>query len=97
MPSREWSRQTQPKLRSASDHRHHPSAPNEALDRWLIAELDAVTINQMTDEELARVIEVANLPQLLNQEQSFVLPRGNREAILRLAHLARYCCRNQSH
>lgn len=70
---------------------------NEALDKSTVADLSSSAIEQMTCEELVRVITAAELPQQLGRGRSLELPYGDREALLRLAHLARRCCRNQGY
>lgn len=70
---------------------------SEALDKSTVADLSSSAIDQMTCEELVRVIIAAELPQYLGRWRSFELPYGDRAALLRLAHLARRCCRNQGY
>jgi hypothetical protein len=67
----------------------------EALEKSDIAELSATAINQMTRDELVRMIRVANLPALLRPELDRHLPFYDHAVLARLAHLARRCCCNQ--
>lgn len=94
---KEWRQQPCPAPRSGTVQQDEAPALNEAMDKSLIAELSSSAIDHMTCEELARVITAAELSRLLNRDQRFVLPLGNRETLLRLAHLARRCCRNQGY
>lgn len=65
----------------------------EALDKSDIAELSPTTINNMTCDELVRLIHVANLPDLLRSDLDQHLPFYDRTVLTRLAHLAQRCCR----
>jgi hypothetical protein len=69
----------------------------EALDKSAVAELSAETLNEMTCEELVRVIGAADLSTWLTRDRRPQLPRGDRDALLRMAFLARRCCRNQGY
>ena len=60
----------------------------EALDKSDIAELSAEAINNMTCDELVRMIHVANLPDLLRSDLDQHLPFYDRTVLTRLAHLA---------
>lgn len=60
----------------------------EALDKSALAELSAAVINDMTCDELVRMIRVANLPTLLRSDLDRHLPFYDRAALMRLAHLA---------
>lgn len=74
--------------RSARDARF------EALDKSDIAELSATAINNMTCDELVRMIRVAGLPDQLCPTMGMHLAFFDRTALIRLAHLAQRCCRN---
>jgi hypothetical protein len=67
----------------------------EALDKSDIAELSDATINDMTCDELVRMIRVAKLPDLLGCDLDRHLPFYDHPVLTRLAHLARQCCRKQ--
>lgn len=67
----------------------------EALDKGTVAELSAAVINDMTCDELVRVIRVANLPAQLCPDLDRHLPFYDRPVLTRLAYLARQCCRKQ--
>lgn len=67
----------------------------EALDKSDIAELSATAINNMTCDELVRMIRVAGLPDQLLPNLDERLPFYDPTVLARLAHLARRCCRNQ--
>ena len=67
----------------------------EALDKSDIAELSATAINNMTCDELVRMIRVAGLPDQLCSNLNKRLPFYDHTALTRLAHLAQRCCRNQ--
>ncbi len=66
----------------------------EALEKSDIAELSAAVINDMTCDELVRLIRVANLPTMLCPDLDQHLPFYDRTVLARLAHLAQRCCRN---
>jgi len=66
----------------------------EALDKSDIAELSAAAINNMTCDELVRMIRVSNLPTLLRSDIDQHLPFYDHTALTRLAHLAQRCCRS---
>ena len=74
--------------RSARDDRF------EALDKSDIAELSFAAINNMTCDELVRMIRVAKLPDLLCPNLDEHLPFYDHALLTRLAHLAQRCCRN---
>lgn len=65
----------------------------EALDKSDIAELSPTAIDNMTCDELVRLIQVANLPVLLRSDLDQHLPFYDRTVLTRLAHLAQRCCR----
>ena len=65
----------------------------EALDKSDIAELSSTTINNMTCDELVRLIQVASLRDLLRFELDQHVPFYDRTVLTRLAHLAQRCCR----
>jgi len=67
----------------------------EALDKSDIAELSATAINNMTCDELVRMIRVANLRNLLRPDLVRDLPFYDHTVLTRLAHLAQRCCRNK--
>jgi len=67
----------------------------EALEKSDIAELSVTTINRMTCDELVRMIRVAGLPDQLCPNLDKRLPFYDHAVLVRLAHLARRCCRNQ--
>lgn len=75
--------------RSARDARF------EAIDKSDIAELSATAINNMTCDELVRMIRVTGLPDQLCPNMNKRLPFYDHTARTRLAHLAPRCCRNQ--
>lgn len=73
-------------------------APCEALDKPAIGELSGALIEQMTQEELVRLISASDLLTLrLDERLLRRLPFYDCETLRRLAHLARRCCQNQSH
>lgn len=65
----------------------------EALDKFDIAELSPTAIDNMTCDELVRLIQVANFPDLLRSDLDQHLPFYDRTVLTRLAHLAQRCCR----
>lgn len=67
----------------------------EALDKLAVAELSAAVINDMTCDELVRMIRVATLPALLRSDLERHLPFYDHTVLKRLAHLASRCCRKQ--
>lgn len=73
------------------------SQVDQALEKSDIAELSSTAINRMTCDELLRVVQVAELPQSMTPNRKPALPSGDRETLLRLAHLARRCCQNQGY
>jgi hypothetical protein len=83
--------------RVATDFRRRSarSASFEALDKSDIAELSATAINNMTCDELVRMIRVANLAALLRSDLDQHLPFYDRNVLTRLAHLAQRCCRSR--
>lgn len=64
----------------------------EALDKSEIAELSPTVIDDMSCDELARLIQVANLPDRLRSDLCQHLPFHDRTVLTRLAHLAQRCC-----
>lgn len=68
----------------------------ESLDKATIAALPAMTIQQMNREELVRLIEATDLPMARGERSQHLLDT-DRNALLRLAYLARRCCRNQGY
>jgi hypothetical protein len=68
---------------------------SEALDGSDIIELSATAINNMTCDELVRMISVAGLPDQLCSNIDKRLPLYDHSAFTRLAHLAQRCCRCQ--
>ncbi len=69
--------------------------PCEALDKSAIADLSAGLIDEMTRDELVRVIISADVPVLRHTDVREHLAFFDRETLTRLAHLARQCCQNQ--
>lgn len=67
----------------------------EALDIEEIANLSIGTVETMTRDELIRVICAARLPQM-NLAKFCRLEQQDRTTLLRLAFLARRCCRNRA-
>lgn len=65
-----------------------------ALEKTDIDELSATAINNMTCDELVRMIHVANLPTLRRSDLDQHLPFFDRTVLIPLAHLAKRCCRN---
>lgn len=61
------------------------------VDRSAVAELSSVLIDQMSCDELVRVIQLADLPSLRYQAAA-TLAHFDRDTLLRLAYLARRCC-----
>lgn len=70
------------------------SNAGEALDDATIADLPAREISQMPDDELVRVIRAARLPKF-NAASSANLEFYDSNTLVRLACLARHCCRNR--
>lgn len=70
-------------------------AGSEALDVEEMANLSLRTVETMTRDELIRVIRAARLPQM-NIGRFCCLEQQDRETLLRLAFLARRCCRNRA-
>lgn len=66
-----------------------PESPFEALDMSDIAELSTTAINNMSCDELVRVIRVAGLPDQLCPNLDKRLPFYDHTTLTRLAHLAR--------
>ena len=58
-----------------------------------IAELSATAINNMTCDELVRMIRVAGLPDQFFPNIKKRLPFYGHTALARLAHLVQLCCR----
>jgi len=73
------------------------SSPNaaEALDDTTIANLSAITISQVTRDELVRVIRAARLPLVCGATDG-QLEFHDRSTLERLVYLARHCCRNRA-
>jgi len=67
----------------------------ESLDQSLVAEMNTALFDQMTCEELARVVRAADLPSRLCPDLESRLPYYDRTMLTRLAHLARQCCCNR--
>jgi hypothetical protein len=81
-------RQAKPRV---SEH-HEP----DALDKPAVAELSNEAIEEMTPEELRRLIAASEHPwagQRLERRLAFC----DRDMLVRLAFLARRCCRNQGY
>lgn len=68
----------------------------EALDKSTVAELSAAVINDMTYDELVRMIRVADLRALHCPDLDRHFPFFDHMVLKRLAFLARRCCRNQA-
>jgi hypothetical protein len=83
--------------RDLKELRQAPCQSNtlEALDKSDIAESSATAINNMTCDELVRMIRVAGLPDRLCPNLDKHLPFYDRTVLTRLAHLASRCCRSQ--
>lgn len=81
---------------AARVERHAFPAADEALDRSTIAALSAGRLEQMTRDELIRVIRAAELA-LINKRTVERLPLLDLPTLLRLAHLAVRSCRNKGH
>ena len=80
-------------------HAENGSAPdreNEPLDKPTIAELSNGTIEEMTDGELRRLIAASGHPWRSNRLDRR-LAYCDRETLIRLAYLARRCCRHQGY
>lgn len=71
------------------------SNAGEALDDATIADLSAMKISHMTDDELVRVIRAARMLQLTGASDEH-LEYYDRITLERLVHLARRCCRNRT-
>lgn len=67
----------------------------EALDKSSVAELTALMIDDMSCDELFRVICASELPRLLCFDVWWNISLHARETLRRLAYLARQCCQNQ--
>jgi hypothetical protein len=65
----------------------------EALDTDTISELSDATLAALTRDELVRVITAGHVPLPAEYDGNRLLLR-DRPALLRMAHLARYACRN---
>lgn len=76
-----------------STNRSYSNA-GEALDDATIADLPAMKISHMTNDELVRVIRAARLPKF-NAASSANLEFYDSNTLVRLACLARHCCRNR--
>jgi hypothetical protein len=68
-------------------------ATTEALDADTISELSDATLAALTRDELVRVITAGHVPLPPEYDGRRLLLR-DRPALLRMAHLARYACRN---
>lgn len=68
----------------------------EALDKATISALPAMVIQQMNREELVRLIEATDLA-IIRGERAQHLMNMDRNTLLRLAYLARRCCRNEGY
>lgn len=66
-----------------------------ALDKSVVAELSESAIDNMTCDELVRVIRAAALTYALHSNFDHRLPYYDRATLRRMAYLARRCCRNQ--
>lgn len=73
------------------------SSVAESLDKATIAELSTATIEKMTCDELARVIQAAGMSYLLNADCELQNSSSDRQRLLSLAQLARRCCRSQGY
>ncbi|MCY2967373.1 MAG: hypothetical protein NT069_27685 [Planctomycetota bacterium] len=67
-----------------------------ARDKSSIANLSATAIKAMTEEELARLILAAELPQRMYPDLERRLQWLERPTLQRLAFLARHCCQNEN-
>lgn len=65
------------------------------LDKSAVAELSDSAIDNMTCDELVRVIRAASLIDALHSNFDRRLPYYDRTTLRRMAYLARRCCRNQ--
>ena len=81
---------------SLKDRRGRNPAADEVLDKPLIAELSNTAIEQMTSDELRHVIAASEHPWT-GRRLERRLAYCDRETLLRLAYLARRCCRNQGY
>lgn len=68
----------------------------EALDKPMIAALSHAHIYNMTNKELVRVIQAADL-QIPNRALHQNLEFQNRATLERMAFLARRCCRHSGY
>jgi hypothetical protein len=82
-------------VRTDDRERFRRSYGIEALAKSDIAQLTVTAINNMTCDELARLIRGADLPALLRTDLDEHLQFYDRTVLARLAHLAQRCCRNQ--
>lgn len=69
----------------------------EALEKSCVADLSAAVIDDLTCDELVRVIQVSELPRQLSFNVQMHWPFYDRETLKRLAYLARRCCQNQGY
>lgn len=69
----------------------------ESLDKSAVAGLSESTINQMTCDELVRVIRAAELTVALHSDFEERLRYYDYSTLRRMAYLARHCCRNQGY
>lgn len=74
-----------------------PTESGEALDKLAIAELITAAIEQMTCDELARLIRATDLPTALRPDLERRLPHYDHETLRRMAYLARRCCQNRGY
>jgi hypothetical protein len=85
---------TSPDRRDPAPRRpRSPRANEEALDQFLLAELDDSTLSRMDRDELTRVIEVSGHPW--RADLAARLPYADRNTLLRLAFLGRHCTRQR--
>jgi hypothetical protein len=94
---KDWRKIVQPSIQRDQFETNRWCNPQAVLDKSMVADLSSLALERMTCEELARVICAVELPQLLDRDRNCQLPHGDREALLRLAYLARNCCRNQGY
>jgi hypothetical protein len=75
---------------------HHDPTDTASLDKPMIAELSNDAIDAMTSDELRQLIKASEHPwrgSRLDHRLRFC----DRETLVRLAYLARRCCRNQGY
>lgn len=66
-------------------------------DKFSVAELSADRIDHMTCDELIQVVRAADFPALFRTDLGRRLEFLDRDVLIRLAFLARQCCRNQGY